>query len=491
MLQAYELTIDRKRRSVIECGAMKTGILRRYIGDRAFYRHAMAVTLPIMLQNVVTNFVSLLDNIMVGQTGTASMSGVAVVGQLFFIFYLVIFGTVSGPGIYCAQYWGAADVRSFKAAFRYKLLSALLLCGVCAAVLLLRGPQLVGLYLTGGDAERLEVLDYAMGYLRIMLWGMLPFTVSMVYSSTLRETGRTVPPMVASWVAVFVNLILNWILIFGKLGAPAMGVRGAAAATVVSRLCEMGINMIWSHVRGGELLFTQRMLEGFPAPAAFVGELAKKSVPLMLNETLWCLGMATLTQIYSTRGLAVVAALNIGNVLMDLFTSVAFSIGTTIGIVVGQELGAGETEKAVDTDRKMLALGVTISIGICLTLLSVSQLFPRFYNTTPAIRALASRLICVMALVLPFDSFAHGCYFTIRSGGKTAVTFLFDSGFSWVVIVPTAFLLARHTGLAIVPLYAICSFTVVLKALIGGFMVNRRYWVNTLTGTEEHEIREI
>lgn len=463
------------------------GIFRRYIGDRAFYRHAMAVTLPIMLQNVVTNFVSLLDNIMVGQTGTASMSGVAVVGQLLFIFYLVIFGTVSGPGIYCAQFWGAGDERSFKAAFRYKFLSAVAMCAICAAVLMLWGRPLIGLYLTGEEGDRLEVMGYALGYMRIMLWSMLPFTVSMVYSSTLREAGRTVPPMVASWVAVFVNLILNWILIFGKLGAPVMGVRGAAVATVASRLCEMGINVIWSHVRGEELRFTRRMLEGFPASGAFVGELARKSVPLMLNETLWCLGMATLTQIYSTRGLEVVAALNIGFVLMDLFNSVAFSIGTTIGILVGQELGAGETEKAVDTDRKMLALGVALSVIICLLLMSVSELFPRFYNTTPAIRALATRLICVMALVLPFDTFAHGCYFTMRSGGKTAVTFLFDSGFSWVIFVPVAYILARFTGLGILPVYAISSFMVLFKCLLGAFMVHRRYWVNTLSGADRRE----
>ena len=473
-----------KQKSMVEYAAMKTTIVQRYIGDRAFYRRAVAVTLPVMLQNVVTNFVSLLDNIMVGQTGTASMSGVAVVGQLFFIFYLVIFGTVSGPGIYCAQYWGAGDERSFKAAFRYKLISALLMWALCAAAMSLWGERLVGLYLTGEEDARREVLSYAMGYLRIMLWGMLPYAVSMTYSSTLRETGETAAPMVASWAAVFVNLFLNWVLIFGKLGAPVMGVRGAAAATVISRFCEMGINMLWSHLHKEKLLFTRRMLEGFPASGGFVAELAAKSVPLMLNETLWCLGTAMLMQIFSTRGIEVVAALNIGYVLMDLFNSVAFSIGTAIGIMVGQELGAGEREQAMDTDRKLLFLGVTISVGICLIMLAAAELFPRFYSTTPEIRALASRLICVMALVLPFDCFAHGCYFTMRSGGRTAVTFLFDSVFSWAVIVPTAFMLAHRTELGIVPVYALSMFTVIFKCMIGGVLVHRGYWVNTLTGAD-------
>ena len=466
---------------MVKYAAMKNGWVKRYIGDRAFYKRAMTVMVPLMLQNVVTNFVSLLDNIMVGQTGTASMSGVAVVGQLFFIFYLVIFGTVSGPGIFCAQFWGGGDMRSFKAAFRYKLESALVMCLLCIAALALWGRPLVGLYLTGGE-ETEEVMGYALGYLRIMLWGMVPFMISMVYASTLRETGRTTVPMVASWVAVGVNLVLNWILIFGKLGAPVMGVRGAAVATVISRFCEMGVNVAWSHIHRGEALFTRRPMEGFPMSGTLLGSIAVKSIPLMINETLWCVGTAALMQIYSTRGLEVVAALNIGYVLMDLFNAVAFSAGTAIGILVGQELGAGETEKAVDTDRKLLTLGVGIALVLCLLLLACSGAFPRFYNTTPEIRRLASRLIRVIALVLPFDCFAHGSYFTMRSGGKTAVTFLFDSGFSWVVNVPVAWCLARFTGLEIVALYALSSFTVVIKCVIGGIMVRGRYWVNTLTG---------
>ena len=466
---------------MIEYAAMKQRILQRYIGDRTFYRRALRVTLPIMLQNVVTNFVSLLDNVMVGQTGTASMSGVAVAGQLFFIFSLIIFGTVSGPGIYCAQFWGAGEERSFKAAFRYKLVSAAAVCAVCIAVFALWGEPLCGLYLTGEEAQRLEVMRYALGYMRIMLWGLVPYMISAVYSSTLRETGRTVVPMAASWAAVLVNLLLNWVLIFGKLGAPAMGVRGAAAATVISRFVEMGINVGWSHIHRGEVRFTRRMTEGFPAGRVFVGELMRKSVPLMCNETLWCVGTAALMQIYSTRGLQVVAALNIGYVLMDLFNSVAFSIGTTIGIMVGQELGAGELERARDTDRKLLALGVAIAAAISLILLAASEMFPRFYNTTPEIRALAARLIRVMAFVLPVDTFAHGSYFTMRSGGKTAITFLFDSGFSWAVNVPAAYLLARFTGLGIVSLYAASSFTVIIKCIIGFVMVRGGYWVNSLS----------
>ncbi len=454
------------------------------IGDRRFYRRAMSVALPIMLQNVVTNFVSLLDNIMVGQTGTASMSGVAVVGQLFFIFNLVIFGTVSGPGIFCAQYWGAGQERSFKAAFRYKLATAVLMCLGCMAVFVLFGEKLIGLYITGGEEEAAQVMGYAKGYLAIMLWGMLPFAVATAYATTLREADRALVPMIASWLAVLVNLGLNWVLIFGKLGMPAMGVRGAALATVIARFAEAAVNVLWSHRHRDKVLFTRRMLEGAPMDRAMFWDITRRSLPLTANEALWCVGTATLTQIYSTRGITVMAALNIAYVLFDLFTAVAFSLGSAIGIIVGQELGAGLTEKAVDTDRKLLALEVAAAAVIGLVMAGLSWLFPRFYNTTDQVRSLAASVICVMAAILPFECLANGCYFTMRSGGKTMVTFLFDSCFTWAVNVPAAWLLAHRTALGVVAVYALSTATVLIKDIVGLTLVHKRYWVNTLAGAK-------
>lgn len=464
--------------------------IRGYIGDRRFYRRALTVAVPIMLQNTVTNFVSLLDNIMVGQTGTASMSGVAVVGQLFFIFYLVIFGTVSGPGIFCAQFWGAGEERSFKAAFRYKMVTALVMCLVCMAVLGAADRPLIGLYITGGEEESAQVAAYAQGYLRVMLWGMIPYTIAMVYATTLREAGHTVVPMAASWSAVAVNLFLNWVLIFGHLGAPVMGVRGAALATVISRLVELAVCVVWSHRHSSQVLFTRHMLEGAPMPRALFADMFRRSMPLLLNEALWCLGSATLTQIYSTRGIAVMAALNIGLVLFDVFTAIAFSVGSTIGILVGQELGAGQIEQAVDTDRKLLTFGVLLSAAIALVMGAASGLFPRFYNTTDEVRGLAAALIRVMAAYLPFDCFANGSYFTMRSGGRTLVTFLFDSCFAWAVNVPVAWVLAHRTDMGILAVYALSVSTVLVKCVIGAVLVHKRYWVNTLSGVKTDEIAD-
>ena len=201
--------------------------LKKFIGSRAFYAMVMAVVVPIIVQNAVSNFVNLLDNLMVGRIGTDQMSGVAIANQLFYVFNLSIFGAVSGAGIFTAQYHGADNVEGVRASFRYKLYAGLLLTAVAAALFLCAGPQLVSLYLNdGSDPARVQrTLGFAMDYLRVMLFGLLPFAVTQCYASTLRETGETAMPMIAGIVAVLVNLLFNYLLIFGKFGFPELGVR--------------------------------------------------------------------------------------------------------------------------------------------------------------------------------------------------------------------------------------------------------------------------
>ena len=236
-------------------------MLRRYIGDKAFYRRVLGVALPIIIQNGITNFVSLLDNIMVGQVGTLQMSGVSIVNQLLFVFNLCVFGAVSGAGIFTAQFFGSQDHEGVRHTFRFKFLVSVGLVIVGTAVFLLAGQPLIRLYLQGdGDPRDVAItLAYGSDYLRIMLLGLLPFALASAYSGTLRETGQTMVPMVGGIVAVFVNLIFNYILIFGHFGAPAMGVRGAAVATVLSRYVELAIVAGWTHLKSGRNPF----IEGF------------------------------------------------------------------------------------------------------------------------------------------------------------------------------------------------------------------------------------
>ena len=453
-----------------------------FFGDRAFYRRMFAVAGPILIQNVITNFVSLLDNIMVGQVGTEPMSGVAIVNQLLFVFNLCIFGGLAGPGIFSAQYYGKGDLDGVRSSFRAKLYIAIGAVVVFAAVFLSAGGQLISLFLHQGE-DNLDLhatLLYGKDYLGVMLLQMLPFAITQVYSGTLRETGETLLPMKAGIAAVCVNLCFNYILIFGKFGAPVMGVVGAAVATLIARIVECGIVIIWTHTHRKRSPFIVGAYRTLRVPAPLMKQIFRMGMPLLVNEVLWSAGMTTLNQCYSMRGLEVVSATNIASTVSNLFFCFFLAMGSTVSIIVGQLLGAGELERAVDEDRKLIVFTVLLNIVVGAVMASLAPVIPQLYNTTETAKAIAVKMLFVSAFMMPFSSFTNDAYFTLRSGGKTIITFLFDSGFTWLIAVPTAYVLSRFTAMPIVAMFMCVQSLEFIKCFIGFLLLRSRKWVNNL-----------
>lgn len=457
-------------------------IRKKLIGDKAFYALVLSVAVPIMIQNGITNFVGLLDNIMVGLIGTEQMSGIAIVNQLLMVFNLAIFGAISGAGIFGAQYFGCGDHKGVRHTFRFKVIicAAIVLIGVL--ILAFFGENLILMYLhgEGNDGSLQAALNYGKKYLLVMLLGLLPFGVEQIYTSTLRECGETMVPMKAGIVAVLVNLVLNYLLIFGSLGFPKMGVVGAAVATVISRYIQAAIVMIWTHRHSERMPFVVGVYKSLQIPAQLSGKILVKGAPLMINEVLWAAGMATLMQCYSIRGLNVVAGLNISTTISNLFNVVFIAMGSAISILVGQQLGAGKMKEAKETAVKLIAFSVFSCIAIGAILICLAPLFPRLYNTSDEVKGLATWFIRTAALCMPLAAFMHACYFTLRSGGKTIVTFLFDSVFLWCVSMPLAYVLSRYTGLHIVPLYFVCQFIDIIKCVIGFILVKKGVWLQNI-----------
>ena len=459
-------------------------MINRYIGDKAFYRRVFGVAVPIIIQNGITNFVSMLDNIMVGQVGTISMSGVSIVNQLIFVFNLCIFGASSGAGIFTAQFHGSNDQEGVRHTFRFKFLICAVISLVGSALFLAMDAPLIRLYLTGdGDpATAAAILSEGRKYLFVMVWGFAPFALTQAYASTLKETGNTLVPMVAGITATLVNLVGNYVLIFGHFGAPAMGVEGAALATVISRFVEFAIVAAWTHGHKQNNPYIVGAYRSFRLPGQLLRSIVVKGMPLLINEFLWASGMAILNQCYSTCGLDVVPAQNISSTLFQLSSVVFLSMGNAVGIIMGQMLGAGNrTEVIRDTNRKLLTISVLSGVVFGALMASISGLFPLMYNTTDGVRHLATVLICINALMMPFNSYTNATYFTLRSGGQTLVTFLFDSCFVCVVCVPVAFCLSRFTDLGIIPLFFICQSTDFLKCALGAYMLKQGKWIQNLT----------
>lgn len=458
-------------------------MLKKYLGDRAFYSRVLGIALPIIIQNGITNFVSMLDNVMVGQVGTIPMSGVSIVNQLLFVFNLCVFGASSGAGIFTAQFHGSGNREGTRDTFRFKVMACSLIAVLGGVLFTLWDQPLIALYLTGeGDpAMAAGSLSYGVDYLKVMIWGFLPFALSNAYASTLRETGETRVPMVAGICAVLTNLVLNYVLIFGHFGAPEMGVVGAAVATVISRFVELAVVAGWTHLHSRRNPFIQGAYRSMHIPGKLLKSIFIKGMPLLVNEFLWASAMAFNNRCYSTCGLDVVPAMNISSTLYNLGSVVYLSMGNAVGILMGQMLGSGiSTEEVRSSNRKLIFTSVATGVFFGGVMALFSGAFPQLYNTTDEIRDLATLLICVNAFMMPFNSYTNATYFTLRSGGQTMVTFLFDSCFVWILCAPTAFLLSRFSGLSILPIYAICQGLDFVKCLLGAWMLHKGKWIQNL-----------
>lgn len=456
--------------------------MSKFIGNKRFYQMVLSIAIPIMIQNGITNFVSLLNNIMVGMVGTEQMTGVAIVNQLMFVFNITIFGIISGAGIFGAQFYGSQKHDGVRHAFRFKIICCLILTAFAAALFFFCGKDLIALYLEGegNEAEREMVLGYGRQYMLIMLIGMVPFGIEQAYTSTLRECGQTVVPMKAGIVAVLVNVTLNFILIFGRFGAPELGVMGAGTATAVARFIEAGIIISWTHSHKKKNPFIVGAYKSLYIPGSLVKKILIKGTPLMVNEALWAAGMAGLMQCYSIRGLVAVAGLNISGTIGNVFNVVYLAMGSAVSIIVGQLLGAGKHEEARDTDTKLIAFSVCSGLVIGMILMILAPLFPMVYNTSDEVKGLAVQFIRILAFCMPINAFMNVSYFTLRSGGKTIVTFFFDSVFIWVASIPVAYTLSRFTDIPIVQLYFMCQMVDLIKCAIGFVLVKKGVWIQNI-----------
>jgi putative MATE family efflux protein len=457
-------------------------MLKRFIGDKKFYRSVFAIAVPIMLQNGITTFVGLLDNIMVGQLGTEPMSGVAIANQLIFVFNLFLFGALSGAGIFTAQFFGRDDVEGMRHTFRYKWIITTIILVLAFLVLGLFKEPLIWSFLNGDNSVgNLEMAaEFGQQYLLIMFVGLVPYAISQIYASTLRETGQTLVPMLASASAVITNAILNYILIFGKLGMPALGVAGAAIATVIARFVECGFVAVWTHKNSSINRFIIGAYKTFKIPGYILKTITIKGTPLAINEFLWSIGISILAQCYSTRGMDAVAGYNIASTITNLFNIVFMALGASVGIIVGRLLGAGKLEEARETDVKLIFTSVVACFFMGTIMFLVAPLIPEIYNTSVATKEIAKDMMKISAIYMPVHAYLHASYFTLRSGGKTFVTFLFDSAFVMCICVPVALIISRLTDIPIIPLYTICVSLDLIKCVVGTVMLKKGIWLHNI-----------
>lgn len=450
--------------------------------NQSVYKKTLTLAVPMMIQNGITNAVSLVDNLMVGSLGTESMTAVSIVGQLFFVFFLAVFGGLSGPGIYGAQYFGQGNKKGFQAVFRLKIWITMFItaCGLLA--FWIGGSSMIGLYLHGTEngIDAGSTMRQGLDYLHIMMLGVVPFVFTQIYAGTLREMGESIKPMLAGIASVVVDIVFNYVLIYGNFGFPRLGVKGAAIATVMARVVEMLIVVLWTHLTIRRYEFLRGVYRTLCVKFDEVKVILIKGLPIFLNEFLWSGGMAVLTQCYSLKGLQVVAGLNISNAICNLLNVVFVAMGNAVGIIEGQYLGASKFEKAKKSANQLMWFTAGICFGLTAILVLCSHAFPELYDTSGEVKHLGQWFIIITALFFPLQGFLNVLYFTLRSGGKTVITFLFDSVFTWVVSVSLAFTLCRFTALPILGIYAIVQSADLIKVAVGYILVKKGVWITNL-----------
>ena len=448
--------------------------MKKFIGDKKFYRLLLAILIPIVLQQLLTQFVNLLDNIMIGVVGNNEMTGVSLANQILFVYNLCIFGSLSGASIFATQYFGARNKEGYQEAFKFKWLIGIIIFVIFTLVLIFFNEPLLKSFINSNEGDFTDptiVLTEGKKYLLIMLVGNLFFVLKEIYASSLREMKETLFPMICGVIAIFVNLVLNYLLIYGKLGLPELGVSGAAIATVTSRVVEFVIIMIYTYVKRHKFDYLigvfKKPLPHFKAIKRFL----PKTLLLLSNEFFWSLGLTVVVSCYS---------LNIANTVCNLFITLGTSLGNATAIVIGNMLGSGNTKEAKDASYKILAFAVVAASVFTVLMIVSSFIVPNIYDTSDSIREVARVLIVIGALFLPVQAFNTCSYFILRAGGKVFLTMLFDSVYIWVVRLPLAFVLSRFTGLSIIWLYLLITSTDVLKTFLGYYLVDKGIWLRKL-----------
>lgn len=447
--------------------------MKKLIGTKKFYRRLLTIALPLMLQQLITASVQLVDNVMVGALGEESIGAISIINQLNFILILLAFGLMSGGGIYAAQYFGSGDYSKLKQAFRFKVISAVFISLLAFTIYTVYGRELLMLFTSNPNTIALGG-----SYLQLSKYAIVIWILSMTISSTFRDIGQTKPLMYISILAISINTLFNYILIFGKFGFPELGVEGAAIATLIARIVELMAYYVLLRAKG-ELFNTSFTNITKIEKTVFKG-IMLVALPLMANELFWSGAQTMFFRAYSSRGDYALAAMNITNVVSQLVFVSFMAMGTASSVMVGNTLGENKLEEAKDNSVKIIAFAIFIAMVTGSLLLIVSTFIMNIYSVEQITKDIAIFCIRVNALFIPFYAYNVVMYFTLRAGGDVKSTVLMDSVFMWIIPVPISIYLAYYTKTDVTIMFLIIQSMDIVKAVFATYRYRLGYWIKNL-----------
>ena len=442
--------------------------------DKKFYSTLLKLAIPIAAQNFVASAVNMVDTVMIGQLGETEIAAVGQANQLFFLFALTLFGVSSGTAIFTAQYWGVRDVKNIRRVLGLGLMTACASALIFTVLAVFFPRQVMMIY----SSDPL-VIDSGVKYLRIVGLSYIVSAISFSYSSVLRSTEQAKIPMVLSIIALITNVILNYALIFGKMGLPEMGVEGAALATMIARVVEFVLMLIVVYT--GKFVPAARLKEMFDWSKAFVIRFYRTAIPVILNESIWALGVSVYSIIYGRIGTDAVAAVNIASTITSVGMVLFQGMGNASGIMIGNQIGAGEEKQAFLYAKRLLTLGPGFAVVMGGLLILSSQMFLGFYQVSEAVNHSAVRILIVFSLLMPIRVFnLINIVGVLRSGGDTKYSLFLDAVGVWIISIPLALVGGLLLHLPVYWVYFLVGSEEVFKFFLGMNRFRSRRWINNL-----------
>lgn len=446
-----------------------------YKKNLEFYKILFTISIPIVIQNLISSSLNLVDNVMVGQLGETFIAAAGLANQVFFVMTLILFGGNSGISIYIAQYWGKKETDKIKSVMSIGIIFALIISALFFIIGFIFPVEILSLM-----SKDAAVVKLGASYMRIVSLSYMITAINFAFGFSSRSVGHPKLPMMASVISLLINTGLNYILIFGKFGFPAMGIEGAAIATVIARIIEMVIILTGIYKMIPVLAVTIK--DFFTIKLTLVKLIAKTALPVILNESFWSLGMTAYALVYARIGTDAVAAVMITNTVNSIFMVVGFGLGNASSVMLGNTLGAGEIEKAIDYNKKFLSLSIILGIIVgALIVLTAPHIVSALYNLTPSSYEITIKTLKILAFFMAFKFYNTIIIIgTLRSGGDTMFSMLLEVSCVWLIGVPLALIGAFVLDLPVYLVVALVNIEEIVKMILGLPRIMSNKWAKRL-----------
>lgn len=450
-------------------------LYREMLTDGDFYQRMLKLALPIVIQNFLSSFLNMLDTVMVGKLGETEIAAVGIANQYFFFFNMFLFGLSAGCSVFISQFWGKGDLPNIKRILGIGLGSSIVV-SLAFMVLGWLAPGKIMAFFNNDP----QVIRLGAGYLKIVLVSYLFTGITIIYNFALRSIGNTVQPMFISGLALVCNAFFNYVFIFGKMGAPAMGVQGAALATVIARVVETSVLIVMVYKKKGVLAASVRELTDLSLE--FVKKSYRTISPVILNDICWGLGAMVYAAVYGRMGTQAVAAVQICNTVSNLFMVATFGMSSAAAVMVGHSIGAGEYQLGRDYAQRFSVLAVVTGVGLGLLLAAVSPLILDFFNLSKLARDYSQVILYIISAIFFIRVFDIILIIGIlRGGGDAKVSMLIEGFTMWFIGVPLTIMGAFVFKLPIYTVYALALLEEIAKGIIGMIRLKSGRWINNVT----------